>query len=506
MNAPVARVRCRVKGTGIYTDTLASAFGTGAIEYDAAGQGRRARTWRVSGSGPNAALQYSAPIMRDRARDQVRKNALAESAVSAIEANVVGTGIVPQFATSDAGLNRELAQLFLDWTDESDADGLCDWYGQQALATRSLAESGETFARFRFRRPGDLETVPLQVQLLEAEYVPYDMPVAGYGQDIRCGIEFNGIGKRAAYWMYKQHPNDIIAPGIFPDRIPYRVPASEVAHLYWAKRPGAIRGDTWLARMLIKARDVDLYDDAELTRKQMAAMFAGFVTKTGDGAFMGEDEEPDSAGVALAPLEPGTLQVLEPDESIEFSEPADVGGAYESFMRVQHRLLAASAGVMYEQITGDYSTGNDRTFRAAVLEFRRRAKMWQHHILVFQFGRPLILRWLDTARAAGIIVPPKAMQARDFRRVKWVPQGWQYINPVQEVQAEQASVRSGFTSRDAVISERGDDPEEVDRQIAEGNRRADAANLVFDSDPRKVNISGAKQQGGTSADQGAPND
>ncbi|GFV79781.1 uncharacterized protein TNCV_1726061 [Trichonephila clavipes] len=42
--------------------------------------------------------------------------------------------------------------------------------------------------------------------------------------------------------------------------------------------------------------------------------------------------------VALSGLEPGTMQLLDPGEDIKFSEPSDVGGSYEAFMREQRRL------------------------------------------------------------------------------------------------------------------------------------------------------------------------
>lgn len=492
-----AQMRYRVKGTKLYVEAQPFGAGdtTGGQNYTAAAGGRRSKTWRVTGAGPNAAMTYAVPVMRDRSRDQVRNNPFADSAISTIETNVVGTGIKPQFATPDAGLNRELAELFFDWTDEADADGISDWYGAQALAMRGIAEGGEVFGRLRVRRPGDMDTVPLQIQVLEAEFVAYDPIVVDSQREVRQGIEFDALGKRMAYWMYRRHPGDLLPLFAFDDGLPHPVAASEVMHAYTPRRPGQIRGEPWLARALVKLRDLDIYDDAELQRKQTAALFAGFVTKAqpfGDEGFMGEGEA-DDRGASLAPMEPATLQLLEPGEDVTFSAPADVGANYEMFMVQQQRALAVSAGIMYEALTGDYSKINDRQFRAAALDFRRRARMWQHHLMVFRLCRPTVRRWLALAKLAEIIKPPVTMTDRQFNRVRWVPEGFQYINPLQEAQAQNLEVRAGFRSRDSVIEERGEDPEEVDRQIAAGNQRADAAGLVLDSDPRKVNDIGTTQ-------------
>lgn len=46
------------------------------------------------------------------------------------------------------------------------------------------------------------------------------------------------------------------------------------------------------------------------------------------------------------------------------------------------------------------------------------------------------------------------------------------------------AIRAGLMSRSEAISACGYDAEDVDREIAADNRRADELGLVFDSDPR----------------------
>ena len=46
------------------------------------------------------------------------------------------------------------------------------------------------------------------------------------------------------------------------------------------------------------------------------------------------------------------------------------------------------------------------------------------------------------------------------------------------------AIRAGLISRSEAISAYGYDAEDVDREIAADNARADALGLVFDSDPR----------------------
>jgi Phage portal protein, lambda family len=98
-------------------------------------------------------------------------------------------------------------------------------------------------------------------------------------------------------------------------------------------RSAACRG--WRRRVRLWL--LDQYDDAELDRKKVAAMFAGLVTRPGPDDVMGEDSaQKDSDGAALIGLQPGTMQLLLPGEDIKFSDSADVGGSYEAF---QYRTL-----------------------------------------------------------------------------------------------------------------------------------------------------------------------
>ena len=58
------------------------------------------------------------------------------------------------------------------------------------------------------------------------------------------------------------------------------------------------------------------------------------------------------------------------------------------------------------------------------------------------------------------------------------------VDPLKEADAMKAAIRSGLMSRSEAISANGYDAEDVDREIAADNARADDLGLVFDSDPR----------------------
>lgn len=456
--------------------------------YDAAGSGRRTLAWSVANPGAVAALAYTQETLRAKSRDMVRRNAWAAAGIEAFVANAIGTGIKPQSMVEDAAFREAIHRLWWYWCEEADAADLTDFYGLQALATRAMLEGGEALVRLRYRRPEDGLPVALQLQVLEPEHLPAtlnrELP---NGNVIRAGIEFDRIGRRVAYHLYRSHPDDgSLAPMSGAGGMDtVRVPAEEVIHLFRPLRPGQIRGEPWLARALVKLHELDQYDDAELVRKKTAAMFAGFITRLSpEDNLMGEGP-PDAQGAALAGLEPGTLQILEPGEDIKFSQPADVGASYAEFMRSQFRALAAAIGITYEMLTGDLTQVNYSSIRAGLLEFRRRCEAIQHGVIVHQLCRPVWRAWMDQAVLEGALnLPGYGRRRRAYQAVKWIPQGWQWVDPLKEFNALKLAIRAGLMSRSEAISAYGYDAEDVDREIAADNQRADDLGLVFDSDPR----------------------
>ena len=481
--------------------TVRRALLGGTPIYDGTGFGRRTLAWQVANPGAVAALLTTQTELRAKSRDLVRRNTWAHAALESYVANAIGTGIKPQSLVTDAALRESIQALWSDWTDTADAAGLTDFYGLQALACRAMLEGGEALVRLRYRRPEDGLPVALQLQVLEPEHLPVTLNTqAENGNVIRAGIEFDNLGRRVAYHLYRSHPEDgVFAPMSGSGGLQtVRVNADEILHLFRPLRPGQIRGEPWLARALVKLQELDQYDDAELVRKKTAAMFAGFITRLGpEDHLMGEGAA-DPNGVALAGLEPGTLQILEPGEDVRFSQPADVGGSYSDFLRMQFRAVAAAMGVTYEQLTGDLTQVNYSSIRAGLLEFRRRMEALQHGVLVHQLCRPIWQAWMTQAVLEGALVMPGFARGGPGRRraylaCKWIPQGWQWVDPEKEFKALQLAIRSGLMSRSEAISSFGYDAEDVDREIAADNARADALGLVFDSDPRKVAKTGAAQ-------------
>ena len=442
-------------------------------QYDAAGQGRRMRGWRAPGTGPNRATAGLETI-RNRTRDAVRNDWSAAAGARSLVTNLIGSGIVPRPRTTDPKLKAKLIELWESWVRVADADGVLDFYGLQTLATRSWITSGEVFFRLRPRRRDDGLDVPLQVQLIESDMVPMiDRPLPD-GNVIRSGIEFNRIGRRVAYWVYRTHPGDqVFGAANFSELV--RVPADEMRHMFEPLRPGQLRGVSDLAPVLAKLRGVMDFDDAVLERQRLANLFTLFVTRptpTGPMPIDVTTGQPYSAtegdGSPVIMMEPGLVQELAPGEDVKFSEPPDSGANYSEFVRAQHLGVSAGQGLPYELLTGDLKDVSDRSLRIILNEFRRHCGQRQWQIIIPMLCQPVRDAWAVHAGLGGHL---SGAEVREAKRVTWAPEAWAYIHPVQDVQAKRIEVEAGFRARSQVIAATGEDPDEVDKLRAEDAER-----------------------------------
>jgi len=435
--------------------------------------------WNPGDSAVNALISGGGDALRRQSRDMARRNPWAANAIESYVSNAVGSGITPQPKHPDAATKYNLQRLWARWTDEADAAGLTDFYGLQSLACRSTVESGECIARLRDRRTQDGLMVPLQIQLLESEHLPFtltsDLP---NGNRVRWGIEFDQIGRRVAYHLYREHPGE--TPLFFNSGDIARVPAESVMHLYKPLRPGQHRGQPWLTPVLLALYELEKYDRAELVRKAIATMVVFFEQDNNSEApsIFGSDGKTDSNGVPIQGLEPGSYVKVPPGRTVEHSKPVDVGGMYVEFMRSQLRKIAAGLGITYEQLTGDLTGVNYSSIRAGLLEFRRRCEAFQYQVIVHQFCRPVWRAWIDAAALSGSIDAREyAKYPERYLDVEWQPQAWDWVDPLKDAEAQILLIDNLLKSRSQAIKSMGYDPEVVDRLISEDQAREDRAKL-----------------------------
>lgn len=475
------RVRARIA-----TDLVKRHYG-----YEAASVGRRTQNWNRSAGDANSVNGFaSLGRLREVARDLVRNNPYAESALNTIADHTVGWGIVAKPLTP----NPRFMAAWTAWSETTacDADGRHNLAGLQNLAIRTIAESGEVLIRRRNRLPSDGLPLPLQLQVLEPDLLDaYKTITLPNGGRIIQGVEVDAIGTRVAYWIFPNHPGAILMQSIgslFPAS--KRIPASEIIHGFVTKRPGQVRAVTWFAPTIVRLKEFDEYEDATLMKQKIAACLAVISTDV-DGSTPALGGNPDDTGTpAIDSLEPGAILNMPPGRSVEVVQPPSVTD-YTPYCNVTLRAIATGLGVTYEDLTGDYTGLPFSAARMSRLRHWARVMSWRWVTFIPQVCDPI---WAWAVQAAFLMgIAPEVVP------VQWTAPPMPMLDPDREGTAYQRLARNGFQSYSEIARERGYDPDELIAEIKADNDKLDAAGLKLDSDPRYMTQAGQVQGTGTPA-------
>ncbi|HBS81009.1 MAG: phage portal protein [Pseudomonas sp.] len=445
--------------------------------FEGAAGGRRNEGWRASGTDANAENGPALARLRNRARDMRRNNPYAERAITGIADNVIGAGIVPRPKAKSTRANKKLSALWAQWgeTTACDADGLENFYGLQHKVMETVAEAGECLIRRRRRFSSDGLPVPMQLQVIEPDFLDEMKVGKNGGNQIIQGIEFDALGRRAAYWLFDEHPGAVAGLVSMTSR---RVPAEDVLHIFMPRRPGQARGYTWLAPVMQRMRNFDEMEDAVMEQAKIAACFAAFVTE-GDGV-SGTTKHP-----LIDRVEPGLIQRLSMGEDVKFGTPPTFNG-YSTYSWQALHAVSVGLGIPYELLTGDLKGVNFSSGRMGWLHFARRVDVWQWRMMIPQLCEQ-VWRWFMEAQAlttGGVLEEAGS---------EWVPPRRDMVDPSAEVSVIKDRMRLGLLTPDDALREMGyTDPDEVLDRFATHFDKVDKAGLVFDYDARKV--SGAGQQ------------
>lgn len=433
--------------------------------FDAASGGRRWQGVQTFGN-VNGEVGAAAGPVRRRASYYARNNPWVANGVNALVAGAVGPGIKPQSQHPDRTVREALHAAWQRWTDDADADGVTDFYGLQALAVRAMVENGECFAQLVPTANG------LRVRLLDADMLPLsETRVLDGARQIVQAVELAEDGRRLAYWVYRQRPDLATTTLLSTDLV--RVPAESMAHLFVPLAPGQLRGISWLAPVLLRLHEVDLFEDAQLVRQKVAALFAGFVVDL-NGTGAGFDGTAKTPGVLTTGMEPGTLKVLPPGTDVKFSEPAQIGDAVQ-FLKLQLQSIAAGIGVPAYLLDGDLAQANYSSLRAALVEFRARLEALQHNVIAYQLLRPIWRAWVLGEVLAGRITG----DLDELLAVEWITPAQPWVDPEKDANAAAVQLANGFTSRRRIVASLGWDIEQLDAEIAADNDRARRLGLAF---------------------------
>lgn len=422
--------------------------GYSARKYEGASKGKKTKNWKVSSAtSANTELIPDLSTLRDRSRALVRDNGYAFAGIDHIESDTIGEGITPKFTHKNPKKSKECDEMFTDWAESTacDYDGNHDFYGLQSLVMRTVAESGECLIRRVWRDKS------FCLQVLEPDFLDTSKNEKKGTTAIIAGIEIRN-GQRVAYWLFDEHPGGNVTGKEKGES--KRIDAKDIISVFRVDRSGQFRGVPWLAPCLLKMRDFDEYEDAELSRQKIAACFAGYITKEANE----DDDEIDDEIELTQDIEPNTIQELGPGMDIKFTDPPQLNGLGE-FSKVSLRGVAKGLGIPYELLAGDWSNVNYSSGKLGDGKYHRNIRKWRNKFFIPKFCSGVYSWFKEFAAVSG----------KDFSEVKctWTHPRREPLDPLKENKAAVIEVEAGFTTISAVIRERGGDPEQVFLERAE---------------------------------------
>lgn len=442
-------------------------------KYEGASRSKRLSRWQASSTSSNSEVNGGLVTLRNRSRDLRRNNPYAARAIQAIGSNVVGEGIMTRFMNTEETKSTKKSRLELMWdawanSTDIDFDGQHDIYSLQLLIMEAVVESGEVLVR---KRVDSSKVFPLQYQVLESDFLDLNaVAVSGSLNTVVQGIEFDKKGRRVAYFLYEQHPGGY-DHGMFTPLKSNRVPAEDIMHIFRMDRPGQARGVPWLSPVIVRLKDFDDFEDAQLVRQKIAACFTAFVHDLSADT-MNEDEPETDLGDRV---EPAMIEHLPPGKTITFANPPGVQNYKEYTSTVLHGI-AVGVGITYECLTNDYSMVNYSSGRMGWLEMFRNVKVWRQNIVQLKFLEPLVKDFKKTAQIMGIDV-------KNFVHTH-IPPKREMIDPTKEIPAAILAIQGGISTLSDEIMAQGKDVSEHLQQYKQDMDALDALGIKIDSDPR----------------------
>lgn len=435
--------------------------------------------WFAAMLSADQAIKGDLRRLRDRARELVRNFGYASRFVQSCQENIIGPdGIRLQVRVPTKGgtvttaLNDEVEAKWKLWCEKESCcvDGQLAFVDVEHLIVETLPQDGEVIIRMVEGFPDNDFRFALQV--MDADQLDETLvrgPDENGDHEIRFGVEVNRWGKPVAYWMWTQHPSEY-GRGI---KRRERVPAEQIIYIGLRRRPGQTRAVPWFAPILIDERMLAGWQEASINAARFGALSQFFLKRDAEKA---GDTEPIPADYSLD-LEPGSVgQVLPDGYDLATFDPKYPNAEFDPFRNAILQSIAAGLRVSALTLTGDLRNANYSSMRAGLLPEREAWKLLAKW-LTRHFHARVYRAWVRTAVLSGALEVPPRQLAAVLAAATWQTRGWQWVDPLNDVQAEERALNLGLTSRTVLAAGRGLDFGELVKQLAEENATADAADV-----------------------------
>jgi lambda family phage portal protein len=433
--------------------------------YDAADHGRLSQNWRATNEPADWVDRTARDTIRARARDLERNSDMANSIILAFKRNTVGVGFKLQAKTGDPELNKQIEDLWKQWTKRNN----CDVTHQQSFnqILRMAVERKKVDGGILFKKcytTGGL--LPFKLQVLEVDELAISAVVPHTaGNHIIGGVEYNDFGAPVGYWIeqYSLDGWELTQPVYYP--------AKDIIFYYSKRRPSQLREVSDLAPTINRIRDANEFITAVSMKERIAACLAVLIKKTPNGGgfqprntAQNGDRGQQYSGKMLTP---GMITEMNAGDEAQVIDPKSSSTDATGFLKLLQRLVGGGQGLSYEATSRDMSETNYSSARQGMIEddltYQEEIELLQENVMSEVYETFLI----SAVLAGALDIPDFWANKAAYMNHEWTISPKRWIDPQKEANANATALSSGVKSFKQISAEQGRDWKEQIDDMAE---------------------------------------
>lgn len=388
----------------------------------------------------------------------LKRNDPVARAISRLrKTDVIGAGIAPQPATPSDDFNREVSELWEEWSEYPEVTGMMNMMAVQQEVADSTLWQGDI---------GIMLTRKGQLQLIEGNRIGNALGQVFSSQTSpdKNGVTVNKVGRPISYKV-----GDRINGMLQNVK---EISAKNFLLFFRRMRPSQWRGVPELASAVNSLQDVAEYEEVEMLSAKVSASLSAVIRREDAHQYELVDRmdaaDQDDIG-RLEKFEPGAFHYLEPGEdvtTISSNGRPNVEGI--DFVMYHLRKVGASVGIPVEMIMNTIGKTSFSASQGLLLQYQAAIEEQQRCISYFfdRIYRWKVAKWIadESLKLPGEVVDPY--------KTRWQTPAFKWVNKTAQVNSDLKYVQLGALSLDDVAGQFGYTAESAMRRKAQNIKQA----------------------------------
>lgn len=452
--------------------------GEPTVERSAYEMGRTKRTdpnFLPPSIGPNALADQTLGLVVRRSRYLNEVHPTIANAQQIVVNNTVGCGYWPEPNTGYPDLDKAIRTLWVRMEGGADVGREHSVYDRQRLFAKEVFAAGECLMFTPMAKAWRGYPAAPAMELIEQERLDLGLSSLASGQAgvpagsrVRQSVEFDSDGRRTAYHVLVDHPNDggsfAFAPVLGSAGL-RRLSAMDATLGFVMRRVGQVRGVPWMVSVGETTRMEEGFHEAFILQAKIMACLATFI-KTGSAnakllkAFNEGAAMVDAMGNPVTMIEPGLIGILPKDAEVNMQSPNAPSPTMAMAEEILLRRMASGLNISYSDLARDYSKSTFSSERASTLADRKGYRPFQKlcwHACTRPYYEKLVAWAVLTGEIKLTAEQVKAFELnpQQLYQCSVIFEGWEWVNPQQEAQAAEIELGIGITSIKRLAASRG---------------------------------------------------